>query len=305
MTTPHIRIIEPRDLKEISEMQAKVWQNYFLNERGLQVPLMLRTMQNLTYYLEKEPEGCLLAETDGSVIGCIFSHIWGSVGWFGPLEVATEHQNRGVGKDLVTESVRHLRSRGCGTIGLETMSSSHKNVAMYEKLGFAPRHLSYVLFKRLHTAGEAGHEIQESDPSNIQPEYKRQWDAIIPGLDYTTEFRAADAKRLGKVFSIDSTDGQGHAVVHTYEMFDNSPNAIMKLLVSNNLRSASSLLAACENAALDEGKNGMFVRTYSTARPKLDFFTERGYALQSTSVRMILEGPDERADKIHVSCWSG
>jgi N-acetylglutamate synthase-like GNAT family acetyltransferase len=262
-------------------------------------------MQNLTYYLEKEPEGCFLAEADGNTIGCIFSHVWGSVGWFGPVEVTTEHQNRGVGKELITKSVQYLKSRDCRTIGLETMSSSQKNIALYEKLGFAPRHLSYVLFKRFSEPNQVRSELRDMEVDTDLEDCKGQWDTIIQGLDYSTELQAVEIKRLGNVFVINTDGGPAHAVVHTYEMFDNSPNAIVKLLVSDDLQTASDLLAACENAALEAGKSGMFVRTYSTALPRLDFFRERGYALQSTSIRMILEGPDEAAGRIHISCWSG
>ena len=304
-TTPLIRPITSSDLSEISVLQAKVWQDYFLSERGLQVPLLRRTEKNLMYYLGKEPDGCLLAEVDGTIIGCIFSHVWGSVGWFGPLEVATQFQNRGVGKELVTMSVQYLRSRGCKTIGLETMSNSHKNITMYAKLGFMPRHLSFVIFKKIHEPNVVCGEIRSAKSTANRADFKPVWDRIVRGLDYTTEFQAADEHKLGEVFIHGSEGNDSHAIVHTYEMFGNSPNAIVKLLVADSEESASELLDMCENAAIDEGKSGMFLRTYAAAHPRLGFFLDRGYALQSTSTRMILEGPDEVAGRFHVSCWSG
>ena len=305
MATPELRIIGKDDLSEISELQAKVWQDYFLTERGLQVPLLLRTEENLNYYLLKEPEGCFAAEVDERIVGCIFSHVWGAVGWFGPVEVVTEHQNRGIGKELVTRSVQHLRSRGCTTIGLETMSSSIKNISLYEKLGFMPRHLSYVLYKRLERSDGTRPKISEAGYSEDLDIRKEKWNSIIPGLDYTSELRATVEQKLGRVLVHGSSGDVSHAVVHTYEMFENSPNAIVKLLVAEDEGSASELLVACENDAIEEGRTGIFLRTYAASHPRLEFFLKRGYVLQSTSTRMILEGPDEEGGILHVSCWSG
>jgi ribosomal protein S18 acetylase RimI-like enzyme len=304
MTTPEFRIIKSDDLSEISELQAKVWQDYFISERGLQVPLLYRTRQNLKYYLEKEAEGCFVAELDGKTVGCIFSHVWGSVGWFGPVEVASKLQNRGIGKELVTRSVQYLRSRGCTTIGLETMTSSFKNISLYEKLGFLPRHQSYVLFKRLHKYSGSNPHINESIPEDPTTRIKI-WNSVIPGLDYTSEFHATMSHKLGKVLFYGSEEEESHAIVHTYEMFDNSPNAIVKMVVAGDVTSASALLSECENASLKAGKNGIFLRTYAATIPRLEFFLERGYIIQSTSTRMILEGPDEESGIFHVSCWSG
>ena len=297
MSVFEIRRLTPDDLSEVAELQAKVWQNYFLTERGLQVPLMRRTNQNLRYYLDKEPDGCFVAEKDSQIVGCNFSHVWGSVGWFGPLEVAAEHQNKGIGRELVTRSVHYLKEKGCKTIGLETMSGSHKNIAFYTKQGFESRHLSYVLFKRLQTSHDLASHITTSTtgiPRLGSPP---------PGLDYSVEYKATEEKALGRILITD--DGNGHAIVHTYDMFEGSKNAIVKLLVASDENTASDLLAACENEALDKGKDGIFLRTYSATPPSLMFFLERGYVLQSTSIRMILEGPDESGNEIHVSCWSG
>ena len=82
-------------------MQARVWQDYFLKEKNQEVPMMRRSIQNINYYLDKEPEGCFVAIMDGRIAGSIISHVWGKVGWFGPLEVEATLQNQGIGKALV------------------------------------------------------------------------------------------------------------------------------------------------------------------------------------------------------------
>ncbi len=310
MADPIIRRIKPEDLEETIILQAKVWQDYFLRERGLQVPLMRRTKDNLSYYYQKEPDGCFVATVKDSIVGCIFSHVWGTVGWFGPLEVMAEMQNRGIGTALVERSVRYLASKSCGTIGLETMASSEKNISLYSKLSFEKYKISHVFQKILDPSREGDSPkdgLRPFDPSEDIEPFKVLWNDIMPGLDYTPELDPTRIKKLGDIWVVETGRGPAHAIVHTYDMFENGNNAIIKLLVApkGELQAASDLLEACERSALAAGKTGLFVRNYEATLPDFRFFLEREYVLRSTSIRMIKQGQDESDDAIHVSCWSG
>ena len=136
MVELEIRQIQQQDISEIIDMQARVWQDHFLKEKNQQVPMMRRSLQNMNYYLEKESEGCFVALQDGKIVGSIISHVWGKIGWFGPLEVEATQQGQGIGKALVQKSLSYLKSRGCTTGGCETMATSTKNIAFYMKMGF-------------------------------------------------------------------------------------------------------------------------------------------------------------------------
>jgi len=303
---PLIRLIEQKDLPELMELQARVWQDYFLAERNLNVPLIRRTEQNILYYLEKEPQGCFLAEVDEQAAGVIFSHAWGKLGWFGPVEVRTDMQGRGIGKALIERSVNYLGSRGCQTIGLETMASSIKNIAIYETMGFSTLELSHVFFKKLvERHSETNRDIGSFSTSDLSW-FRALWQGTMPGLDYSAEFESTRSCNLGKIWVLETGNGPAHAIVHTYGMFENSKNAIIKLLVcgEGDLKAAGDLLAKCENTAIDSGATGLFIRTYSATPPDKEFFSERGYVLQTNSIRMILKGRDESGDNVHVSCWS-
>ncbi|MDO9538268.1 MAG: GNAT family N-acetyltransferase [Thermoplasmata archaeon] len=303
-----IRVMELSDIPGVVELQAIVWQDHFLKERNMQVPIMKRTRRNMEYYLAKDPGGCFVAMDGNRMVGTIVSHTWGSVGWFGPLEVNPVIQGTGIGKALVTESIKYLRSRGCTTVGCETMASSARNIAFYNKLGFKAMSLSHVLYKRLGDV--APEEVESKRARRFQPgdnldEYKALWNNILPGLDYSVEIASTIERELGHIWVMD--EGHAHAIVHTYEMFEESQNAIMKLLVAEKGHEAvaSELLDRCEIVASMEGKTGMFIRTYDVNPPVLKWFFERGYELQGTSIRLILDGPDETDAAFHVSCWSG
>jgi len=258
----------------------------------------------MNYYIKKEPEGCFVSVQDGKVTGSIISHVWGKVGWFGPLEVEADLQGQGIGKALVQASLSYLKSKGCTTIGCETMASSPKNIAFYIKQGFHAKGLSNVMYKRLTPADpKITNESRYFEHEDIASA-KLLWKSIQPGLDYEPEINAIEEHGLGEIWSLENG---AHAIVHTYEMFAESNNAIVKLLVSqkDDIKSISTLLERCEMSAALAGKSGMFIRTYDYSPPNLAWFFDRGYILQSNSFRLIYEGPDESNLMNHVSCWSG
>jgi GNAT superfamily N-acetyltransferase len=269
---------------------------------------MRRTLKNMSYYLKKEPSGCLLALDGKRVVGSIISHVWGSVGWFGPLEVDPRYQDKGIGKALVRESVNFLRARGCSTIGCETMASSARNLAFYHKLGFKSKSLSHVFYKVLADVPPEAIEtsqVRQFQPGEPMADYKNLWNSIQPRLDYSVEFQSLLTEDLGRILVIDTKNGPAHAIVHTHEMFEESSNAILKLLVAGSAEIADTLLDNCEISAVINGKTGMFIRSYDATPPELGWFFKHGYTLQSASVRLLLEGQDESGQLIHVSCWSG
>ncbi len=274
-----------------------------MKEQNQQVPMMRRSLQNMKYYIEKEPDGCYVAVQDGKILGSIISHVWGKVGWFGPLEVEAPLQGQGIGKALVQASMDYLKSKGCTTRGCETMASSPKNIAFYMKQGFRAKGMSNVMYKRLGSLDpEIINKSRPFEPADLTPA-KELWQKIQPGLDYEIEIEAIKKHNLGEAWALE--DG-AHAIVHTYEMFADSNNAIVKLLASpENASGLDTLLERCEQSAILAGKTGMFIRTYDVTPPKLDWFFGKGYILQSNSIRLIFEGPDETGKDFHVSCWSG
>jgi len=302
---PETRLAETADINEIADLQARVWQDHFLRERNMQVPMMRRTGRNLGYYLGKEPGGCFVTLEKGKIVGSIVSHVWGSVGWFGPLEVDPRFQDMGIGKALVLRSVEYLRSKGCTTIGCETMAGSHRNIAFYQRMGFRPKGLSHVMFKILGQAPPGMRLPRGVSPIEQPPAAaKGMWGSILPGLDYSVEFDSLRKYSLGSAYGADREGRAGHAIVHTHEMFEESANAVLKLMVAADIGAAKVLLEACEATAMAAGKTGMFIRSYDLTPPAITWFYGNGYTQQGVSVRLILEGIDESGDINHISCWS-
>jgi len=87
--------------------------------------------------LHFEPEGCFVAELDGSTVGtttiCVFDH----VAWIAMVLVDENHRQRGIGTSLLKYALDHLDSRQVPTIRLDATVLGRP---IYETLGFIPEY---------------------------------------------------------------------------------------------------------------------------------------------------------------------
>src|SRR5512137_622507 len=116
------------DLAECQEVGKEAWSDLASRELGRKVKYPIRPRRIIEGYLWKEPNGCLVAEHEGRIVGVAYSHVWGQVGWLGPFEVLPEMQDKGVGSALLEGTERFLDQRGCQVRGVETMSNNVKNL---------------------------------------------------------------------------------------------------------------------------------------------------------------------------------
>jgi GNAT superfamily N-acetyltransferase len=80
-----------------------------------------------------EPEGCFVAELDGSAVGTTTTCVLGRVAWIAMVLVDENHRRRGVGTHLLGHALDHLDDRQVPTIRLD---ATHLGRPVYEKLGF-------------------------------------------------------------------------------------------------------------------------------------------------------------------------
>ncbi len=80
-----------------------------------------------------EPDGCFVAESDGRLVGHVFSVLFGEIGWIGLLIVNPEKRGIGVGAALMEAAINYLEDRGARTIKLEAVAEA---VPLYRRLGF-------------------------------------------------------------------------------------------------------------------------------------------------------------------------
>ena len=94
------------------------------------------------------PEGFLVAEHNGKVIGYIMCRVELGFSEFGrfrltkkihivSIAVMEEHRRKGLAKTLLTEAIKALDKRyGCGEAYLEVRVSNQPAINLYRKLGF-------------------------------------------------------------------------------------------------------------------------------------------------------------------------
>ena len=98
--------------------------------------------------LDELPEAFLIAEISGELIGYImckteygFSNFkklgFVKKGHVVSVAVIDEHRGKGIGSELVNESLKGVKMRQCGEMYLEVRCSNNDAVKLYEKLAFS------------------------------------------------------------------------------------------------------------------------------------------------------------------------
>jgi len=133
---PQIRTMRPEDIDTVMELDRVTFEDLQAKLSGRPFHLPLREREFFEFWLSTDPEGALVAEEDGRIIGLNINHARGASGWFGPLAVSPDAQSAGTGKALLRAGMDYLQRAGCALIGLDTYPNNPVAVSMYLKHGF-------------------------------------------------------------------------------------------------------------------------------------------------------------------------
>jgi len=308
-----IRPMRPEDVENVREVGQIAWSDLAMQDIGRRFRYPKRSEKLIHSYMTTEPEGCLVAELDGKIVGSAFCHVWGGVGWIGPLEVHPNHQNAGVGRALLSACERYLEGRGCQVIGLETMAHMPKHVHFYLSSGYTPTTVVLILEKVVRGSEVPTHFVEEVPASKLPSVLGTIADLsrrLSPSLDLTVEARKAVEGRLGSLF-VAKREGAviGFAVLHTYQKDEEARFSSIKALVTDpeldDKDVFDALLERCEQASLSAGKDHVLLRL-SAGSPQLYLhLLGRGYSLRAVNVRMVKKGVYEERGTHHVTSWAG
>jgi GNAT superfamily N-acetyltransferase len=84
-----------------------------------------------------EPEGCFVAELDGSAVGTTTTCVLDQVAWIAMVLVDENYRRRGIGIHLLKHALNYLDSRQVSTIRLDATELGRP---IYETLGFIPEY---------------------------------------------------------------------------------------------------------------------------------------------------------------------
>jgi GNAT superfamily N-acetyltransferase len=307
-----IRPMLPDDIPLAQAIGKATWSRVASDDLGRQVEYPTRPGGIIQAAIEEEPRGCFIAMLGDEPVGTAYSHVWGSVGWVGPVEVLPDHQGLGVGKTLMEACHAHLDSRGCRVFGVETMSDNEGNKRFYAGLGYRPVGVTVFAEKKLRPAGYFISGIRELNASNLEEnsgEIRKLSSAVFPGMDCNSEFRGALNHSLGKAFLF-RHDGitKGAALLMEAPLEGLHMVSIRLVLTDPTLsdRGAvmSSLMAACEQSAISSGNDRVFTSCSITSDIS-HILVERDYKISASNVRFVRGDDYSEAGGTNIIAWAG
>ncbi len=304
------------DLRQVQKLIPIVFADLFTKETGRPHYLPQRTKEEMTSYLEKDPDGAFVAVTERKkIIGCVFCHRWGDTGWLGPLVVLSSYQGRGIGSSLLKLATEHLVKAQCKVIGLETMPQTTANVGLYLRHGYFPENLRIRLGKEIGFEPESIDDrlidcLDRSDVIPFLPEAARISRSVDPCIDYAREIEATYRFNLGRcLFWKNQSRISGFMLVHWIPA---STRVMVKAMVGdpeqNALEHFHDFLSACEQVLAQEGMRQLIVPVYGGHHRVLEILTHSGYRVQHVGVRMLYrkdKSPVSVENLVHLAQWSG
>jgi GNAT superfamily N-acetyltransferase len=152
------------------------------------------------------------AKLDGELVGSNFATSWGSFGFFGPLTVRPDLQERGIARALLDSTMAQFDDWGTRHVGLFTFAQSAKHVALYQKYGFYARFLTAIMSVAVAPERRAAgwsrfNMLTEAEREEALRSCREVSESLYPGLDLSEEIRSTQAQGLGDTVLIEGERG--------------------------------------------------------------------------------------------------
>ena len=153
------------------------------------------------------------ATIEGNLVGSNFATKWGSVGFFGPITVRPDLQERGIAQALLARTMEQFDAWETRHVGLFTFPHSAKHIGLYQKYGFYARFLTAIMSAPVGRRPSTAAGWSRFSDLNVAQQNEALLacqdiaDTLYPGLDLTEEIRATQAQGLGDTVLLDGTGG--------------------------------------------------------------------------------------------------
>jgi GNAT superfamily N-acetyltransferase len=104
-----------------------------------EVPTVKSAIGILTMLFSHPGFHCVLAEGDGQIVGSVCQDERSTIAGVGPLSIAPDAQNRGIGRILAKSIIDRAKERGLSGTRLLQAAFHNRALSLYAKLGFAAR----------------------------------------------------------------------------------------------------------------------------------------------------------------------
>jgi GNAT superfamily N-acetyltransferase len=141
--------------------------------------------------LHLQPEGCFVAERDGSSVGTACTTVFGSVGWISMVLVDAAHRNLGIGTRLLEHTLSYLDLRRIRTVRLD---ATPLGLPIYTKLGFIAE---YEVARWEGTAGIPNTAGQQGDAEPPQGGSVNLRKIVVAGREHIDAIVDLDIRATG------------------------------------------------------------------------------------------------------------
>lgn len=182
----------------------RIFREAFSKFLGIPDPLdFTRDAAMLATRWRADPAAPLGAFLDDALVGSCFVTRWGSFGFIGPVTVRPDLWDKGAAKQLVARAVAFLEDSGIRQQALFTFAGSPRHIALYQKFGFWPQHLTPVMAKSVPAGAPTDRVPGYSKLSAVErarclAQCGEITDAVFPGLNVEREIRSIAEQRLGE-----------------------------------------------------------------------------------------------------------
>lgn len=215
---PHIAVYS--DIPDLNKVFSSAFGDRYRKDGmiGVHVPPLNPAIWR--YAIENAGDGAMIwRDATDLIVGFSICHLSGVEGWMGPIAVTPLAQGLGLGKLMVREGVKYLKSNGARVIGLETMPRTMDNIGFYSGLGFVPQSMTITL--SLDAAFTARQRVPQvsmlkgADKIELVARCAYFLGRVVQGYDFTKEILLTDALSLGDTLVIER-DGSvvGFALCH-------------------------------------------------------------------------------------------
>ena len=217
VASPVVSALSEKDLPE-AERIFRVAFGTFL---GAPDPELFWADRDYVYGRQRAPHVASFGATlNGKIVGSNFATNWGSVGFFGPITVRPDLQERGIAQALLAKTMEQFDAWGTQHVGLFTFAQSAKHVGLYQKYGFYARFLTAIMSspvapRQSTTRWSRFGELNVAQQNEALLSCQDIADTLCPGLDLTEEIRATHAQGLGDTVLLEGPNGiAAFAVCH-------------------------------------------------------------------------------------------
>jgi len=118
-----VRLCERQDLEKVAEIERSCFDEPY-------------EFSTFSYLFSTDPQGFLVAECEGRVVGYAIGQLRSGRGLVISLAVDPAHRGGGVGESLLKELLEHFQRKHVKSVELQVDIHNSYAIKLYEKMGF-------------------------------------------------------------------------------------------------------------------------------------------------------------------------